>query len=302
MAGWNGSGQRGNSTPVKPKAAAKKPLPIRGIVAGLIVVAAVIGCYFAFFSGSEKPQEEVVEKRPTKIKQVTPAAAPTNNVAKVKSEKPKKPQPDENGIIDPGPPPNFHGSVITNDNGLVYYSPDPGFAERYRIVRQQVAKMPFHTRAENEIATVFFAKPGATILETAFPPNLEKDFLKHLNDPIEDLPDDSEENRQAKQMMRELKPQLKAAMDRGEKLADLLTDYRREMRKAQALKETLTEELMKIKRTATSEDDVKDALEAANQMLDKYGIEHFPTKITPGLKARIQINLENQNSQQGEQE
>lgn len=296
--GWNGNG--GGSTPVKPKVTPKKPSPIRGLVAGVLVVILVAVAYFAFFRGSEKPQPVEKEKKPTKIKETKPAKA--SPPKPVKPEKPKGPQPDENGIIDPGPPPNFRGSVITNDNGLVYYSPDPGFAERYRIVRQQVAKMPFHTRAENEIATVFFAKPGATILETAFPPNLEQDFLKHLNDPIEDLPDDSEENRQAKQFMRELKPQLKAAMDRGEKLADLLTDYRREMCKAQALKETLSEELMKIKRTATSEDDVKDALDAANQMLDKYGIEHFPTKITPGLKARIQINLENQNSQQGEQE
>ena len=82
MAGWNGSGMGGNSTPVKPKVTAKKPSPVRGIVAGGLIMVLAAGAYFAFFSGSDKPQKEVVEKRPTKIKQVAPASAPKAAVAK----------------------------------------------------------------------------------------------------------------------------------------------------------------------------------------------------------------------------
>ena len=36
--GWNGSDRRGNSTPAKPKVSAKKPSPLRGLVAAAIVV------------------------------------------------------------------------------------------------------------------------------------------------------------------------------------------------------------------------------------------------------------------------
>lgn len=64
--GWNGSG--GTAAQEKPKASAKKPSPIRGLVAGLVVVALAAGAYFAFFSGSEKPQKVDTEKAPAPIK------------------------------------------------------------------------------------------------------------------------------------------------------------------------------------------------------------------------------------------
>ena len=105
--GWNGSG--GGSTPVKPKVTAKKPSPIRGLIAGGAVVVLAAVAYFAFFSGSEKPQNDEVGKKPAKIKEVTPAAAP-KAVEEVKPEKPKRltkkgtpipgrVQPDEHGVL-----------------------------------------------------------------------------------------------------------------------------------------------------------------------------------------------------------
>ena len=88
MAGWNGSGMGGNSTPQKPKVAAKKPSPIRGLVAGAVLVAAVIGCCFAFFSGSDAPSQEAkASSRPTSIKtaKATLPSAKPNAAVKVKT-------------------------------------------------------------------------------------------------------------------------------------------------------------------------------------------------------------------------
>ena len=88
MAGWNGGGMRGNSTPIKPKAEAKKPSPVRGLVAGAVLVAAVIGCCFAFFSGSDAPSQEAkASSRPTSIKtaKATLPSANPNVAAKVKT-------------------------------------------------------------------------------------------------------------------------------------------------------------------------------------------------------------------------
>ena len=100
--GWNGSG--GGSTPVKPKGkyppseasfakqsgyrGAKKPSPIRGLVAGAVLVAAVIGCCFAFFSGSDAPSQEAkASSRPTSIKtaKATLPSAKPSAAAKVKT-------------------------------------------------------------------------------------------------------------------------------------------------------------------------------------------------------------------------
>ena len=104
MAGWNGSGMGGDSIPVKPKGkyppseasfakqsgyrGAKKPSPVRGLVAGAVLVAAVIGCCFAFFSGSDAPSQEAkASSRPTSIKtaKATLPSAKPSAAAKVKT-------------------------------------------------------------------------------------------------------------------------------------------------------------------------------------------------------------------------
>ena len=86
--GWNGSDRRGDSTPVQPKAAAKKPSPVRGLEAGAVLVAAVIGCYVAIFSGSDAPSQEAkASSRPTSIKtaKATLPSAKPNAAVKVKT-------------------------------------------------------------------------------------------------------------------------------------------------------------------------------------------------------------------------
>ena len=85
--GWNGSGQKG-AAPAQLKATAKKPSPIRGLVAGAVLVAAVIGCCFAFFSGSDAPSQEAkASSRPTSIKtaKATLPSAKPNAASKVKT-------------------------------------------------------------------------------------------------------------------------------------------------------------------------------------------------------------------------
>ena len=86
--GWNGSDRRGNSTPVQPKAAAKKPSPVRGLIAGGLVIVLAAIAYFAFFSGSDAPSQEAkASSRPTSIKtaKATLPSAKPNAAAKGKT-------------------------------------------------------------------------------------------------------------------------------------------------------------------------------------------------------------------------
>lgn len=66
--GWNGS--RGGSTPQQPKVAVKKPSPVRGLLAGAVVVALSAVVYFAFFAGSESPRKIETEEKGGRIKDV----------------------------------------------------------------------------------------------------------------------------------------------------------------------------------------------------------------------------------------
>lgn len=66
--GWNGS--RGGSTPQQPKVAVKKPSPVRGLLAGAVVVALSAVVYFAFFADSERHRKIGTDENGARIKDV----------------------------------------------------------------------------------------------------------------------------------------------------------------------------------------------------------------------------------------
>ena len=86
--GWNGSDRRGNSTPVQPKAAAKKPSPVRGIVAGLVVVIlALAGAWY--FLGDSLTSAAPKAKKTKTIKEVKPIKNSMKTNAVERIAKPK---------------------------------------------------------------------------------------------------------------------------------------------------------------------------------------------------------------------
>lgn len=64
---WNGSGQRGNSTPIQPKAK-KKPSPIRGLIAGGLVVALAVVAVLFFSSSTSEIKRPTKDAKTSRIK------------------------------------------------------------------------------------------------------------------------------------------------------------------------------------------------------------------------------------------
>ena len=163
MSGWNGSGQKG-ATPQKPKATAKKPSPVRGIIAGLVIVLVAVA-YFVFFSGSEKPQKEKVkvERAPTTIKQVTPAPAPkakeeppvqmvTNRFGKVRPKKKPETYTDEHGVL-----------RYKKGNSRVPMSDEEMHKYLVPQIKRQSNIPEFKHECESEIATLLTVEPGEMV-------------------------------------------------------------------------------------------------------------------------------------------
>ena len=73
-----------------------------------------------------------------------------------------------------------------------------------------------------------------------------EDFKESLKEPIEILETDSEYDRQLKLDVIESKKQLKAAMDRGEDIAQIMTDTRNELRRLGQYRDELKKELHKV--------------------------------------------------------
>ena len=169
---------------------------------------------------------------------------------------------------------------------------DSTYLERKRAHDAEIASRPFKHMSENVIASILTLEPGDHVLMGDFHPTLQEDFLKSLNEPIIINADDSEEVKNLKQDMIEIRPQIKKLIDEGHTLPEILDDYRQSIAKVQQLEFDLCKELDEIKRTATSVDDVKDYIVAANEMMLKAGAKSFTYHLSEGAIRKILINAE----------
>ena len=305
--GWNGSG--GASTPQKPKVTAKKPSPIRGIAAGLVVVAAVIGCYFAFFSSSEKPLVEKAEKERGRIKEVTPAAAPTNRLPKayaLQKRYPKLKIPDD--WDKPYPPDAYRA-----DGSLKRHS-------RYvTVVTNHVPKSMlsleervFDNTAERDIAITLNTEPGDTFVgDYTYGKKFVKDFLDSLKDPVKFDEKDTEEERILKEAVLEAKKELKARYDAGEDIAAIMNETRQQFQELGLYREEVKQmvrQAVKDSNGTFTEQDRMDLVKAANMMLEERGCKPLKlprTFVEKNIKDVATENAHNaqpvQNNQQTEE-
>ena len=295
MAGWNGSDRKG-AAPVQPKVTAKKPSPVRGIVAGAVVVVLAVVAYFAFFSGSEKPQKVVEQKKPSAIKEVAPSIS-TNKVAAVE----EKPNPnletyrDARGILRykvgngrvPDPNLKTHKNTPTRDK-----DGNKRFGSKYTI---------FENRSENEIARLISMPPGTQMFGTRrYDDKFEADFLKSCETPIIVEKGDSEYVKNLKKAMNETKIEIRNRMAAGEKLADILTETRKELQRLATYRRDLKRETADMLQSGTLTDqDADDVITAANKMLEQKGLNPIPKSSL--IRNHVKINESNfDNKQKGE--
>lgn len=274
---WN-RGSEG-ATPVKAKA---KPSPIRGIVAGLVVVVAVCVAYFAFFSSSEKSQTENAEKERGRIKEVAPAATPK---AAEPLQTPKKPkripywdQPTTNGLTD-----------VQIRIWKLHRNPPP-YTNRVTTAKPPFAIFP--TRAENEIACLMTLEPGEGLVGDGFyGEKFKQEFLKSCEVPIIATDEDTEYQRKLKADMNQIKIELRQRMADGEDLGKILSDTRKEIQRMAQVKQQLESEVRKmIREDAQSEADIDSYVEAANKMLEGKGIA--PLKLNPLTRRALKRAIE----------
>lgn len=253
----------------KMKPDAKRPSRAVVVAALTVVVAVAVGVSVLKDSPKEEPaKEQNAKKRGGNITDVSPSA-------------PGKEAP---------PPKRFYtaeerlaafreirareyeGPALDMD---AYVSPDPGFSNRWERFKAEQAKLPFKYRSENEIAVILETQPGEMILETAFMPNFERDFLKSLEEALIPSKDDDAHTAQLKRDMVQAKIVLKEAYDNGENIVDILKEERAQLQKIYNLRSNLFLELKSIEKTAKSSQEIDDFVAAANKMLDEYGAKHI---------------------------
>lgn len=287
---WNRSDNTG-SVPVNPRAkgalagGGRKLLLAAAVVAALC--AAVVVCFLLRDSG--KPVPKAPEKPSGgKIAEVAPIVV-TNRAPAAPKEEGKKV---EIRKLEDG---RFM-KYVDGKEAWMYprRSIDPPARTNGQNRVLSIEQRIFKYRSDMEIAGLLMAQPGdMSIGDPEYDKFFKQDFLKSLVDPAFPREGDTEEERELKKAVTEVKAELKERYDAGEDLAKIMYDARKELRELGAYKQELEEEVRKrAKDGSLSAEDIEDLVDAANVMLESRGI----APIRKGGFLRHQLKLRNRNA------
>lgn len=258
---------------------------LRGLVAGLIVV--VFGGAAAWLllpsGGAEDVAKRSSSLHPARIREVKPAAAPKAEVVEKTPKVPEKKKPwwetdNTNGFTE-----------VQQRVWRFHHGPPPAYVAR-RDRRKRADFAIFEHRSENLIASYLAMEPGQGIIGSPNLNGIEEDFLESLKTPIIPTSDDSPEIAAWKRTMNETKIDIKARLDAGEKLADILAETHREAQRLAQLKQMITQELRAQIDENSSKEDVEDYITAANRLLEEKGIA--PISAGPIIRRKLMLDGE----------
>ena len=253
--------------------------PLRGLVAGAVVVlGAAVAAWWLWPNASAPVAEDGDGTVGRRIKEVTPAAAPTNVVAQAKPKIPYWEQESTNG---------FTEAMQRKWRNVRRPRKEP--------IKPHVKKAKyaiFEFRSENLIASVLAAKPGASMIGRPNYRGINEDFLKSCTVPIIVTDDDDEYTRDLKKAMNATKIELKERVEAGEDLGKIIEDSREELRHLAQTKRMIEKEVRTYLKSDVSPEDLDLYIQSANKLLEKKGLA--PLRLGPIAKYKImKLNKEN---------
>jgi len=253
------------TTPSKP-VKTKSPSPLRGILAGVAVVAVLGVALFIVLSGDKSAPAAKTEKKPVVIKEVKPAPAP-----KAAAEVPPAKDPWQvkaDALMEGKDPDDW--MVIKDEDG------EPKVIRVFHPARQKDARPPlFKHSSENELCRIMCGDMGERVIGFTIDNAFKKDLASALVDKIEFEDTDTDEDREKKQAVIEAKEMLKGILKDGGDPYKVIRDAVNERNRVAALKENLQAELAQAKREGQSEEEIALIREAANKMLKDTGAKLF---------------------------
>lgn len=305
--GWNGSDRRGNSTPVQPKAAAKKPSPIRGLVAGGLVCVLAVGAYLVFFAGSENSKTERVEKDRGRIRESEPAKVPKAAPAtKSRADKIKKVKEELNDKVK-----EFIKKADTNHTVRLGPAPldpdDPDNALRTQTMTEvamlvgitpgdPIPPVPFSFMMDDAIMEEASRKGDAVVVFDGGNKRFKEELEKWK---ITIKETDSEQRAAKKQEMLESQLELLKGLDEGISVNDSIRaayEFRKQAHEIRCeLKKTITE----LHDADPDVDITKELVRKANEKLAADGIKKIAyQEIMPDYEEEEQAPKEEQTNEE----
>ena len=248
-------------------------------IIGVIVVAlGAAAVAWWLWTGDESAGETPPPSSARQIKEVKPAAAPTNAVVVTKPKTPYWELESTNGFTE-----------AMQRKWMNVRRP------RKEPIKPHVNKGKyaiFNFRSENLIASVLAAKPGASMIGRPNYRGINEDFLKSCSVPIVVNADDDEYTRNLKNAMTATKIELKERIDAGEDLGKIIEDSREELRHLAQTKRMIEQEVRTYLKSDASPEDLDLYIQSANKLLEKKGLA--PLRLGPIAKYKLmKLNKEN---------
>ena len=281
---WNRPSEDGRAnTPGSPRRG-RSPRPtvaVRGAVAGAIVVVGTAIAAWWLWPSQERGEDDASTKRGL-IKEVAP------KLTQVRQEKLDHP-----GMVKVRgkwyPEYNKAGGKIWISKDWVRYH-SPVVYTNSASDRLSKAARIFTNYADRELADLITAPLGTVVIgEIKYGPVFVKQFLESCKEPILVSPDDDEWTANVKRSVKEAKIEIMSRYNKGEDIAQIMTDTRKSLQDLGVYKlelmKTMRESLNKAR---NDPEQTKDIYDAANMLLAERGIE--PIKLPTLLKNKLKLN------------
>ena len=273
---WN----RPNTVPPPLSAAgAGKKSIIRGIVAGAFVVIVAVAVWLIL--APSKPSKLSKPTKPSSlIKEVMPAAAPTNKVVetpkKVYKTKEEQYFDETNGL-----------SKMGMMRWRFQHRPPAGWTNDTSITEGKPSYAIFTYEAENDIAALLTHEPGQALIgDGGYGEKFRREFMKSCEVPILISDEDTPEQAALKKQMIATKIELRDRMAAGEDICEIMRETRKEYQRMNEMQDSVKSLLRDVKlEGGKTMQDMEDALAAANKMLEDKGVA--PLKLSPLAKRML---------------
>ncbi|MBQ6010556.1 MAG: hypothetical protein IJL17_18645 [Kiritimatiellae bacterium] len=234
-------------------------------------------------------------EKPTK-----PATAKPNLEPKPAPKKPSSPSPVE--AVTNAPTVVTNAPMTRRERLIAKYGKEPITVRpggKYKNGERLPEKRSlFKFASEKEIDRIISAEPGHRIIGR-FPKGfLERDFRKSLEAKIEFTEEDTEEDIARKKRMIDVKEQLRQALDRGEKFDEIMEEARSEVNALADFRDNMIKNLVQLKKSGASEQEIEDYYSAANKMLGEKRIKPLLTPFQIREKVEKLRQMREKNSEE----
>ena len=272
--GWN---RPAANQPTVKKGGAKAPNLGMGILAGLVCVVIALGVMY-FMRDVEKPVEKA-PKKPTAIKEVTPATAPAakakepTNAEKLRAKYVWASIDIPDDWDKPYPP-----QAYRPDGTLKRYSKYVHVVTNKRSkISMSLAELTFSQSSDRAISNLLTVRPGEQLVgDITYDEGFMRRFLKSLETPIViDEQNDTAVQKELKRLVIETRNDLKARHDAGEDIVAIMNETRQQLRELGIYREEIKKMVSDARKQSgeMSEQDERDLIAAANKMLADRGCE-----------------------------